>query len=72
VDLPIATRVGQEAAALRDFDPAYDRCHPVGMVLNQLALSEAQWRTEVEKMRTVYKAPIVDKIISYLYDLSHH
>ena len=25
VDLPITTRVGQETAALRDFDPAYDR-----------------------------------------------
>src|SRR2546430_11521609 len=49
-------------------------CHSVGMVLNQPALSEAQWRTEVEKMRTAYKAPIdpkdVDKIISYLYDRS--
>jgi hypothetical protein len=43
---------------------------------NQPALSEAQWRTEVEKKRTAYKAPIdpkdVDKIISYLHNLSHH
>jgi len=31
------------------------------MVLNQPALSKAQWRTEVEKMRTAYKAPIDPK-----------
>jgi len=39
-------------------------------VLNQTALSNAQWRTEVEKMRTAYKAPIdpkdVDGIVDYL------
>jgi hypothetical protein len=45
-------------------------CHSAGMVLNQPALSKAQWRTEVEKMRTAYRAPIdpkdVDGIIDYL------
>ena len=45
-------------------------CHSAGMVLNQLALSKAQWRTEVEKMRTAYKAPIDpkddDAIVDYL------
>src|ERR1700730_13699038 len=45
-------------------------CHSAGMVLNQPALSKAQWRTEVEKMRTAYKAPIdpkdVDGIVDYL------
>ena len=45
-------------------------CHSAGMVLNQPALSQAQWRAEVEKMRTAYKAPIdpknVDAIVDYL------
>jgi hypothetical protein len=27
-------------------------CHSAGMVLTQPALSAAQWRAEVEKMRT--------------------
>jgi hypothetical protein len=45
-------------------------CHSVGMVLNQPAMSKAQWRVEVDKMRTAYKAPIdpkdVDTIVDYL------
>ena len=45
-------------------------CHSAGMVLNQPARTQAQWRAEVDKMRTAYKAPIdpkdVDAIVSYL------
>jgi hypothetical protein len=40
------------------------------MVLNQPALTKAQWQAEVAKMRAVYKAPIdpkdVDAILAYL------
>ena len=40
------------------------------MVLNQPAMSKAQWQAEVEKMRTAYKAPIdssdVGSIVDYL------
>jgi hypothetical protein len=43
------------------------------MVLNQPALTKAQWRTEVEKMRTAYKAPIdpkdLDAIVDYVAGL---
>jgi hypothetical protein len=46
---------------------------PPGMVLNQPALSKAQWKAEVNKMRMVYKAPIdakdVDQIVDYLVSL---
>jgi hypothetical protein len=39
-------------------------------VLTQPALTAAQWRDEVEKMRHAYKAPIdaadVDTIVDYL------
>jgi hypothetical protein len=42
-------------------------------VLTQPALSPAQWRAEVEKMRTAYKAPIdakdIDTIVNYLVAL---
>ena len=45
-------------------------CHSAGMILNQPAMSKAQWRVEVDKMRTAYKAPIapkdVDTIVDYL------
>jgi cytochrome c5 len=48
-------------------------CHSAGMVLNQPALSRAQWKDEVNKMRTAYKAPIdagdVDAIVDYLVSI---
>jgi hypothetical protein len=48
-------------------------CHSAGMELNQPALSKARWRTEVEKMRTAFKAPIdpkdVDTIVDYFVSL---
>jgi hypothetical protein len=48
-------------------------CHSAGMVLTQPALSPAQWRAEVEKMRTAYKVPIdakdIDTIVNYLVAL---
>jgi cytochrome c5 len=45
-------------------------CHSAGMVLNQPALSAAEWQAEAEKMLHVYKAPIDEKdvpaIVEYL------
>ena len=45
-------------------------CHSASMVLNQPALTEAQWTEEVGKMRNVYKAPVAESdvpaIIAYL------
>jgi hypothetical protein len=45
-------------------------CHSAGMVLNQPAMTAAQWTAEVDKMRTAYKAPIdptdVGAIVDYL------
>jgi hypothetical protein len=45
-------------------------CHSAGMVLTQPALSRAEWQSEVEKMRSTYKAPIeesdVPAIVDYL------
>ncbi|WP_201314951.1 hypothetical protein [Dyella sp. EPa41] len=35
-------------------------CHSAGMVLRQPALSRDQWKSEINKMRTVYGAPILD------------
>ena len=33
-------------------------CHSAEMVLNQPALTRAEWAGEVTKMRSVYKAPV--------------
>jgi hypothetical protein len=49
-------------------------CHSAGMVLTQPALSRSDWQSEVDKMRTSYKAPIdtadVPAIVNYLVALS--
>jgi hypothetical protein len=73
VDLPTSDR------ALPD-GPGADKasiclaCHSAGMVLNQPALSKAQWHAEVEKMRLAYKAPVdpkdVDAIVAYLVKIA--
>ncbi len=45
-------------------------CHSADMVLNQPPLSKQAWAGEVNKMITVYKAPVatedVDAIVDYL------
>jgi cytochrome c5 len=73
VDLPDSDRTfpdGPGAEAVNDNCLA---CHSAGMVLTQPALSAAEWRAIVEKMRTTYKAPVdpgdVDKIVGYLAKL---
>ena len=48
-------------------------CHTPGMILNQPALTQAEWTGEVNKMVKVYKAPIeeadIPAIITYLASL---
>ena len=72
VDLPVGPMFpdGPHADAVNNNCLA---CHSAGMVLNQPALSKAQWKAEVNKMRMVYKAPIdakdVDQIVDYLVSL---
>jgi hypothetical protein len=43
-------------------------CHSAGMVLTQPRLSRADWQAEVNKMRTVYKAPIADADVPAIVD----
>jgi cytochrome c5 len=49
-------------------------CHSAGMVLTQPRLSRPDWKAEVNKMRTTYKAPIaeadVSAIVNALMNLS--
>ena len=43
-------------------------CHSADMVLNQPALSKAQWEAQVNLMRTAYKAPVAPKDASAIVD----
>jgi len=48
-------------------------CHSPGMILNQPALTRAEWTGEVNKMRHTYKAPVAEEdvsaIVGYLASL---
>jgi cytochrome c5 len=73
VDLPFGDRTFPDGPGADLVNSNCLACHSAGMVLNQPALTKAQWRTEVEKMRTAYKAPIdpkaLDTIVDYLTGL---
>jgi cytochrome c5 len=73
VDLPFGDRMFPDGHGSDLVNSNCLACHSAGMVLNQPVLSKAQWRTEVEKMRTAYKAPIdpkdVDPIVEYLVSI---
>jgi cytochrome c5 len=75
-DLPFGDRMFPDGPGSDLVNSNCLACHSAGMVLNQPALSKAQWHTEVEKMRTAYKAPIdpkdVDAIVDYLVRLGGH
>jgi mono/diheme cytochrome c family protein len=49
-------------------------CHSAGMVLRQPPLSVAEWRTEIEKMKTSFGAPItsdqIDPLAQYLASIN--
>jgi hypothetical protein len=73
VDLPFGDRTFPDGPGADLATNNCLACHSAGMILNQPALSKAQWHSEVEKMRTAYKAPIdpkdVDPIADYLVKL---
>jgi mono/diheme cytochrome c family protein len=49
-------------------------CHSAGMVLRQPPLTVAEWRTEIEKMKTSFGAPIpseqIDELAHYLGNIN--
>ena len=68
VDLPNSDR---QFAGDTKADPINGNClacHSAGMVLNQPKMSEQTWKEEVNKMRTVYKAPIADEDVPLIVD----
>jgi cytochrome c5 len=74
VDLPSGDRMFPNGPGSEAANNNCLACHSAGMVLTQPALSKAEWRSEVEKMRNAYKAPIeaadVDALVDYLVGLA--
>ncbi|WP_428488194.1 c-type cytochrome [Rhodopila sp.] len=70
VDLPGSDRSFPNAAGAEAVNNNCTGCHSPGMVLTQPPLPASVWQTEVNKMRTTYKAPIVAEdvpaIVAYL------
>lgn len=70
VELPANDDVFPDRPGAEALDRNCLACHSVETVMNQPALPKAVWEAEIEKMRTVYKAPIeaedIDAIVTYL------
>ena len=70
VELPSSDRMFPGGDAADPVNANCIACHSAGMVLNQPALTRADWEGEVNKMRNVYKAPVaaedVSAIVAYL------
>ena len=73
VDLPSGDAMFPNGPGLDAINNNCLACHSADMVLNQPALSKAQWDAEVIKMHTAYKAPIDPKdaaaIVDYLVSI---
>ena len=68
VDLPNGDRTFPGDAKADAINNNCLACHSAGMVLNQPSLSRAAWQAEVEKMRSVYLAPIAAEDVSAIVD----
>jgi hypothetical protein len=70
VELPTSDRPFPDGPGSTEINNNCLVCHSAGMVLNQPALPEAAWASEVRKMVSVYKAPVSDQdvaaIVAYL------
>jgi hypothetical protein len=70
VELPVSERMFPESPGADTVNNNCLACHSVAMILNQPAMSRSVWQAEVNKMRTVFKAPVdegdVPAIVDYL------
>jgi len=70
VDLPSDERAFPPGPGMDVTQQNCTACHSVGMVMTQPVLPKATWESEVNKMRAVYKAPVVAEdvpaIVEYL------
>ena len=73
VDLPAEGRAFPPGPGVALVAGNCTSCHTPGMILNQPALTRADWTSEVNKMIHTYKAPVdeadVPAIVTYLVSL---
>lgn len=72
-ELPVAGRSFAPGPGADQISANCMSCHTPGMILNQPALTRAEWAGEVAKMVKVYKAPVeaadIPAIVTYLASL---
>lgn len=72
-DLPASDRAFPDEPGAELVTSNCTACHSPGMILNQPALTRAEWTGEVNKMRHTYKAPVAEEdvsaIVGYLASL---
>ena len=72
-DLPASDRAFPDGPGAELVTNNCQSCHSPGMILNQPALTQAEWTGEVNKMLHTYKAPVAEEdvgaIVTYLASL---
>ena len=72
-DLPASDRAFPDGPGAELVTNNCQSCHSPGMILNQPALTRAEWTGEVNKMLNTYKAPVAEQdvgaIVTYLASL---
>ncbi len=72
-DLPASSRAFPDGPGAELVTNNCQSCHSPGMILNQPALTRAEWTGEVNKMLHTYKAPLAEEdvgaIVTYLASL---
>jgi hypothetical protein len=70
VDLPIGDRMFPDGPNSDAINNNCLACHSAGMVLTQPKLPRKVWEAEVDKMRSIYEAPVGDEdanaVVDYL------
>jgi hypothetical protein len=72
VELPSSDRMFPGASNAAAINNDCLACHSAGMVLNQPALSKAQWAAAVHKMIGVFKAPVPPEDVAPIIDYLAH
>jgi cytochrome c5 len=74
VELPVSNAVFPSGTGADVADSQCLICHSAGMVLRQPPLTREEWRSEIQKMRSAYGAPLpvdqVDALSEYLHRIN--
>ena len=68
IDLPDSDRMFPGGPAADAINNNCLACHSAGMVLNQPDLSKQAWAAEVNKMISIYKAPVAPEDVGAIVD----